>query len=85
LACGKIIKVTYVSRPEDHEAVGYNVLLEYPTISNNINIVIGGTEKPSIQLIEYALLEASRRNIKHVLAFSRPAGFKSYLQELIGK
>lgn len=68
-------------RPEDKEAMGYNVLMKYPTIDESTKIVRSNAPSPSVLLIEHALLYAKEHGIKEVIAFSRPSGFRKYLEE----
>lgn len=74
-------KILENGRPEDKEAMGYNVLMKYPTIDESMKIVRSNAPSPSVLLIEHALLYAKEHGIKTVLAFSRPAGFQKYLEE----
>lgn len=74
-------KILPNGRPEDKEAMGYNVLMKYPTIDESTNIVRSNAPSPAILLIEHALLYAKEHGIKDVIAFSRPAGFKKYLED----
>lgn len=66
-------------RPDDKEAMGYNVLMKYPNITKKTKIIPSNTASPSILLIEHALLYAKEKGIKDVIAFSRPIDFRSYL------
>lgn len=65
--------------PEDKEAMGYNVLMKYPTIDSATKIVCSNAPSPAILLIEHALFYAKEKGIKEVIAFSRPAGLRNYL------
>jgi len=76
-----IWKILANGRPEDEEAMGYNVLMKYPTIDESTNIVRSNAPSPAILLIEHALLYAKEHGIKNVIAFSRPSGFRKYLEE----
>ncbi|MBI3980941.1 acyl--CoA ligase [Candidatus Microgenomates bacterium] len=78
----KVLKILPNSRPEDKEAMGYNVIMAYPTISKDTKLIINDTASPSVALIEKALQLAQESGIKHVLAFSRPVGFRKYLEEI---
>lgn len=69
-------------RPEDKEAMGYNVLMKYPEITDATKTVRSNAPSPAILLIEHALLYAKKHGIKTVLAFSRPAGYCTYLERL---
>ncbi len=72
-------KILPNGRPEDKEAMGYNVLMKYPTIDGSTKIVRSNAPSPAILLIEHALLYAKEKGIKEVIAFSRPAGYRQYL------
>ncbi|MDP1721811.1 MAG: class I adenylate-forming enzyme family protein [Candidatus Gottesmanbacteria bacterium] len=74
-------KILPDGRPEDKESMGYNVLMKYPTIDESTIIVRSNAPSPAILLIEHALLYAKEHGIKDVIAFSRPAGFKKYLED----
>lgn len=74
-------KILKNGRPEDGEAMGYNVLMKYPDITKKTKIIPSNTASPSVLLIEHALLHAKEHGIKEVIAFSRPAGFKKYLED----
>ena len=76
-----IWKILENGRPEDKEAMGYNVLMKYPTIDASTKIVRSNAPSPSVLLIEHALLYAKEHGITKVLAFSRPSGFRKYLEE----
>lgn len=75
-----IWKILENGRPEDKEAMGYNVLMKYPTIDKSTNIVPSNAPSPAILLIEHALLYAKEHGIKDVIAFSRPSGFRKFLK-----
>ncbi len=68
-------------RPEDKEAMGYNVLMKYPMIDAGTKIVRSNAPSPAILLIEHALLYAKDHGIKEVIAFSRPSGFRKFLED----
>lgn len=76
-------KILPNGRPEDKETMGYNVLMKYPTIDESTIIVRSNAPSPAILLIEHALLFAKKHGIKTVLAFSRPSGFRAYLERLV--
>lgn len=78
----KVWKILENARPEDKEAVGYNVLMKYPRIDDSTTIVRSNAPSPAILLIEHALLYAKEHGIKEVIAFSRPSGFRAYLERL---
>lgn len=74
-------KILENGRPEDKEAMGYNVIMKYPEITDETKIVQSSIPSPAILLIEHALLYAKEHGIKKVIAFSRPSGFRKYLEE----
>ena len=75
----KVIKILPQGRPEDTEAMGYNVLVEYPTIDKRKKIVRSKNAPPSFLLIEQTMQLAKEKGCKRVVAFSRPAQFKLHL------
>lgn len=83
LSGAKVWKILPNGRKEDKEAMGFNVLMQYPTQSKNQKIIRSKNVAPSIMLIEEVLLYAQRKGIKNVIAFSRPAGFREYLLKKI--
>ena len=78
-------KILEAGRPDDTEAMGYNVLMRYPSINQGAKIIRSNAPAPSILLIEHALLYVKKYNLANVIAFSRPAGFGKYLTEISGK
>ncbi len=74
-------KILENGRREDKEAIGYNVLMKYPTIDVSTTIIRSNAPSPAILLIEHALLYAKEHGVKDVIAFSRPSGFRKYLAE----
>lgn len=75
-------KILENGRPGDEEAMGYAVIMKYPTITDETKIVRSNAPTPAVLLMEHALLWAKKHRIKTVLAFSRPAGFRAYLKQL---
>ncbi len=75
-------KILENGRTEDKEAMGYNVLMKYPAIGKSTKIVRSNALSPAILLIEHALLWAKEHRVKNVIAFSRPSGFKNYLESM---
>lgn len=69
-------KILEKGRKEDKESMGYNVLMKYP---NPTKMKRSHNVAPSILLIEEALFYAWKKDIKNVIAFSRPSGFREYL------
>lgn len=81
----KVWKILADGRKEDQSSMGYNVLMKYPAI-DGAKLVRSNVQRPSILLIENALLYAKEKGIKEVVAFSRPSGFRQYLiKNLTGK
>lgn len=74
---GRVVRIFPKSR-NDQDALGYNVLIEYPKIKAD-TVIVPSNDSPSVSLIEYALLLAKEKGCKKVMAFSRPAQFKFYL------
>lgn len=74
----KVWKILEDGRKEDQSSMGYNVLMKYPSVKD-VKIVRSNVQRPSILLIEQALLYAQEKGIKEVIAFSRPSGFREYL------
>ncbi|MBI2314988.1 acyl--CoA ligase [Candidatus Daviesbacteria bacterium] len=74
----KVWKILEGGRKEDQSSMGYNVLMKYPVV-DSAKLVRSNVQRPSILLIENALLYAKEKGIKEVVAFSRPSGFRQYL------
>ena len=72
----KIVKVIESGRPEDKEALGYNVLMQYPTPKKLSKIskssTIGG------QLIEAALYYSYQKKISYIYVYTRPSGLSRF-------
>ena len=72
----EIVKVIENSRPEDKEALGYNILMQYPTSKKlpelNINSSIGS------QLIEAALNFAYQKNLDYIYVYTRPSDLSQF-------
>ncbi len=81
LSGAKVWKIVENGRPDDREAMGYNVLMKYPDLDGVKSIIFTKDASPAVFLIETALDYALKNGIKHVIAFSRPAGFKEYLNK----
>ena len=77
----RVWKILENGRPEDEDAMGYNVLMKYPNLEGVKKIKFSENGKPSVLLIEKALDFALKNGIKNVIAFSRPAGFREYLRD----
>ena len=80
---GEVEKVLPQGRPEDIDAMGYNVLVEYPGIGPDTKIVKTKNASPSILLIEQAMQLAKEKGCKKVIAFSRPAQFRIHLAKAL--
>ena len=80
---GEVAKVLPQGRPEDGDAMGYNVLIEYPEIGPHTKIVKTKNASPSILLIEQAMLLAKEKGCSKVAAFSRPAQFRAHLAKAL--
>jgi len=76
----EIIRILANARPEDVDALGYNVLMQYPSLTTqpttNTEASLG------TQLVEASLLFAYQHKLKTVYAYSRPAGFRSWLNSV---
>lgn len=79
----KVIQILPNGRPEDTEAMGYNVLVEYPKIDKQKKIVRSKNAPPSFLLIEQALQLAKEKSCSRVVAFSRPAQFRLHLAKAL--
>jgi len=67
------------ARPEDERSLGYNMLLKYPQITQEIKLKEGASV--AVQLIEVVMLLARSLGVEDVYAFSRPAGAAGYFVE----
>ncbi len=76
----KLISVIKGGRNKDKDALGYSILFAYPEI-NNARILFSENSSVGTQLIEAVLMFSQQLGIKHVFAFSRPAGLRKYLEE----
>lgn len=81
LAGGKVTRIFPHAR-EDEDSLGYNVLVEYPEMTEDTTIV-PSAHSPSISLVEAAMLLAQEKGCRKVMAFSRPAQFKFYLTKAL--
>lgn len=80
---GEVTNILPQGRPEDTDAMGYNVLIEYPDIGPNTKIVKTKNASPSILLIEQAMLLAKEKGCSKVVAFSRPAQLRLHLAKAL--
>lgn len=79
----KIFKILENGRAEDKDSLGFNVIVKYPKISKGTKLTHNLNASASIKLIEYVLNYAKEQGIENVYAFSRPAGFRDYLNSKI--
>lgn len=79
---GVVTKILPNGRVDDRDALGYNILIEYPEIDEKTSIVKSGTS-PSVLLIEHALALAKEKGCRKVVAFSRPWQFKFHLAKAL--
>jgi len=80
----RVTKIIPQGRPEDSDALGYNILMEYPDIEKSTGIIKSKHDSPSVLLIEQAMMLAKEKGCKRVIAFSRPAQFRLHLERAIG-
>lgn len=73
----ELLAVLPNSRPEDKRALGFNMLMKYPPITQNV--VINDKASVATQLIEVVMFLAYQLDIKNVYAFSRPSGLARYI------
>lgn len=66
-------------RPEDKSSLGFNMLLKYPKIDQDV--VINPNSSVASQLIEVVMFLARQIDVENVYAFSRPAGLAKNLAE----
>lgn len=72
----KLVKILANSRPEDKDALGYNILMKYPTLEKQPEI--NPNSSCGTQLIEAALLFGFYHNFKDIYVLTRPAQAKDY-------
>lgn len=68
-------------RPEDRMALGYNMLLKYPTLSQKELVAPDTKASLAVQLLEAAMYVAQVLGVKELYAFSRPAGAYQYFSK----
>lgn len=73
----RILHVLERARPEDIEAMGYNVILQYPELAA---CTVTEGETLGTQLVESTLVYALHNKMTTVYAYSRPSGFKKWLE-----
>jgi len=81
----EVIKILPQGRPEDKDAMGYNVLVEYPDMGKQKKIVRSKNAPPSFLLIEQAMVLAKEKDCTKVVAFSRPGQFALHLAKALDK
>ena len=79
VAGADLVDVIQGGRPEDKSALGYNMLLKYPTPPEVVQV--DEAAPVSSQLIEAVLLIARDMGIKDVYAYSRPGGLASFVSK----
>ena len=67
----KITKIIPRGRPKDKDALGYNLLMKYPSLLRKPKV--NPESSIGVQLIEAALLLAFSNKVKSVYAYTRPA------------
>jgi len=87
LSGAKIIKIFPDGRVEDKDSLGFNILMSYPTIDDNLRkkIDINSIDCSNIKSIGVSLILGifkeglKNKNIKYILPYSRPIKFRYYL------
>lgn len=80
LASGATVyKVLPEGRTADWQACGYSVVMQYPPL--NIQPSINTAASKGTQLLEAAFVFAHQQQIAQFFAFSRPSGFRQFLEE----
>lgn len=72
----KLIKILANCRPEDKDALGFNLLMEYPALQRKPKI--NADSSCGAQLIEAAMLYGFNHNLKKVYVLTRPAQASRY-------
>lgn len=72
----KIVKILPQARREDKDALGYNLLMQYPTLGKEP--IVTPNASVGTQLIEAALVYAWQKKLKTVYAYTRPAQLSQY-------
>src|SRR3989344_5543383 len=75
----EVIKILPDFRPQDQDALGFNVLMKYPTLSQKP--AINPDASTGTQLIEAALLYAYYQKIKDVYVLTSPAQASEYFEK----
>lgn len=73
----QLVQIIPNGRPEDRRALGYNMLMQYPSLTQTVTI----DEKRSIatQLIEAVMVLAQQEEVETIFAYSRPGGLADYI------
>lgn len=72
----RLIKILPRFRPEDKDALGYNLLMEYPALK--VKPEVNQTFSCGTQLVEAALLYAFYHHLQNVYVLTRPAQAAQY-------
>lgn len=72
----KIIKVISNARPADVVSLGYGVLMEYPPVDSIIHLSPQATL--GTQLVESAMIFASKHNFPRIRVLTRPVGLLAW-------
>lgn len=75
----RVIRILAQARPKDYEAMGFNVLMQYPQLHSSGEI--SAQASLGTQLIEAAFLYAIQNNIHMMYAYSRPSGYLRWLSQ----
>lgn len=75
-----LIKILPHFRPEDKDALGFNVLMKYPELDKKPRVSSEGST--GTKLIEAALLYGFYQNIKNVYVLTRPAQASEYFKKI---
>jgi long-chain acyl-CoA synthetase len=65
------------ARPEDAEALGYCVMMKYPTLPENV--AIQESSSLGTQILEAGFIYAVKNGVNKAYAYSRPSGFLAWL------
>lgn len=74
----ELLAVLQNSRPDDKRALGFNMIMKYPSVTQNV--VINGKASIATQLIEVVMYLSKALGIKNIYAFSRPADASKYFK-----
>ena len=76
-----LVRVIRDGRMQDKDALGYCTVFAYPEITGEI--LFTKDASVGVQLIEACMMLARQLGIIYVYAFSRPAGFRKYVEAKI--